>query len=250
MSVAVFVRKPVFGKIFCDSRASAYCQQTACFTYSCFLNRRRNFKIFVSQIAVDPFHDRVPDPQMPGAHAGHGLVLVISSPYTCCIIRSKSAEPAVGIIICRSGLAGRRHMVKSCRSTGTSVHNIFHRACEKISCGIFYCLMSFRFTVIDQHIPVMIEDLSVQDRIRVGSLICDRRKSGSNVYIADTVCDTAERQRLVHIILNNRCDVEVVLYIFITFGRSDNFGKCLYGACVDGLFDRIADGCPSDIPVV
>ena len=110
---------------------------------------------------------------MPGAHTGHGFVFVIAAPDACGIVGRKSAEPAVGIIICGTGLAGCRHIVQSCRGSGTAVYNIFHRACKKISGGIFYCLMGRRNTVVDQYISVVIQNLCVHNRIRVGSLVGD-----------------------------------------------------------------------------
>ena len=110
--------------------------------------------------------------------------------------------------------------------------------------------MCRRLAVVDQHISVVIKDLCVQNRIGIGSFIGDRCKSGSDVDIADTFRNTAERKRLVHIIFNDRGDVEIVLYIFVTLSRTYDLSQGAYGTGVDGLLNRIAHRGGSDIPVI
>ena len=61
--------------------------------------------------------------------------------------------------------------------------------------------------------------------------------------------DTAKRQRLVHVIFNDRGDREIIFYVFITFRRSDDLSQGAHCAGVDGLFDRVADIGRTDIPV-
>ena len=87
------------------------------------------------------------------------------------------------------------HVVKLKPGTGTVVHNILHSACEQIGGAGFddFCLLR---CVVKEDIAVLIQNLGVEHRLDISSVIGDRRIGSGQFQIADTPCDTAQSGRL------------------------------------------------------
>ena len=120
-------------KIFRDARAARGCKFSGLGTYRFLLDGIRHLKIFVFQILMNPAHDSAPYAETEVQVIAVYLVVVISAPYRTCVVRREAAEPEVLVRVCRTGLAGYRHVVKPAGCTGTAFYDRFHRACEKSS---------------------------------------------------------------------------------------------------------------------
>ena len=221
MSGTALSRQRVCCKILCNRRTAADSQKPGSRTDGFPFYRRRNFKLFVFQSFVYSVHDPFPQLVTPARiRTAHRLVVVVTSPYGSGIVRCVSCKPEIHIVSCRTGFSCCSHIVQPCSSSGSLINNIFHSACEKIGCRVFYYLLSFRRSVIDQDIAVVIQNLCIESRFCINSSVCQRCKCCCKFDIIYTQIQTAESLGLrISVFFIQGCKAEIqkeVITFFFT----------------------------------
>ena len=141
---------------------------------------------------MDTIHNIFPQRHMPGlTDTVHRFVFIISTPYRAGIIWSISRDPQVCTVLGRTCLAGSRHAVQPCRSTGTLFDNILHSTGKEGCSRILEYLMCIGCCIVQQDISVMVKYLRIQNGLCIYTVICDRSISGGHLCIIDTPCDTS-----------------------------------------------------------
>ncbi len=101
---------------------------------------------------------------------------------------------------------------------------------------------------IQKHISVVVIYDGIELWLHIFAAVCNSRICGCQFQIADAVCQTAEAETEVFILLAERGKTEV-LRILITKIDADFF-QCLYSHDIDGIGNCIPDGCVARVFVV
>ena len=157
---------------------------------------------------MDPLHDISPESLLVSTVSSLGkyCIVIIACPHRTGIIRSKTAEPKVTVIICGTCFTCYMHTTKLYPCTGTFRDNIFHYVGKKIG-GAGLDDSSFLRSIIDHYIAVGIQDLCVEDRFDIGAVIGNSCISGCQFQIADALCDSSDSGGSVDIIIDSAIDL-------------------------------------------
>ena len=184
--------------VFCDCVAAGTCQKSCLAADADFFDRRRHFKFFFRKVFVDPLHYLLPQFSVETPVACRNLRLnVVSGPDSGSVVRGEAREHQVRVIVCGTGFSGNSHAVDLAGGSGTSFHNVFHRAGQQICGALTEDLGTLTVGVVEDHIAVTVCHFGVQDRLVVGSSVGDCRVGAGQFQIADTVGQTAEGDGLM-----------------------------------------------------
>ena len=157
---------------------------------------------------MNPGHDLSPDVQVIPGLSGAAVqlvVVVISGPYTGCIIGRKAYKPDVVVVRGRTGLSGDVHAREICSRTGSGAHYILHGAGQKPRGCVLQHSSRIRRRVVDQHISIMIENPRVEYRLCIDTAVGNRRVRSRQFNIFHAVRQSAQSQRLPVIVLAVLC---------------------------------------------
>ena len=181
------------------------------------------------------------------------FIVVITGPYSTCIIWCVAYKPEVIVILGSTCLTGNCHIIKLAGCTCTFIDNIFHGTCEKISSAVFDNRSGNR-RVLDENIAVMVEDLCIVDRLNIIAVVCNSCICGTEFNVFDTVGNSAKCSCKVgitpyisvgiFICLSSmcKCGKSEIIQIFKTKRRSDLL-QAFDRNNIDGVLDRFTDRC-------
>ena len=138
-------------------------------------------------------------------------VVVKSSPHTACKGRRISYEPGISDICRRPALTGKiddRISLEIRLNAGAGKHRIFQRTGEEL-CRIFGNDPPRRLFFLDQHISVMVQDLCIENGLRIHASPCYGRVGRSHLKVRDTAVSPAEGKSFHLVIFCQRRDPEI-----------------------------------------
>ena len=132
----------------------------------------------------------------------HFFWWVVSYPHSRCIIRCKTAEPSIFVIICSTGLSGTGSSVVQGQASGRSAckdafQNIYH------GMGRIFIIYFFLFdAVVNDDIAICILDLYDTGRFSELTVIGQRSISGSHLQRTGTIGKSPQCRRIMIIGFN------------------------------------------------
>ena len=179
------------------------------------------------------------------------LVVVITGPYSTCVVWCVTNEPEVIIIFGSTCFSCNSHIIKLAGSTGTLLYNILHSAGKQVSGAVFDHRSGNR-SVFDQDISVMVKDLCIVNWFNIISAIGDRCICGTEFNIFDTIGNSAKCccqigitpyiSVGIFICLSSMCQSckSEIIQIFKTKSRSNLF-QAFDCNNIDGILDCLTD---------
>ena len=129
-------------------------------------------------------------------------VVIISRPDAAGQIRRETDKPAVPVIRRRPGLSGGRHLPQVNLSVCCPFRirdDTPHRRSQKRSRAVLDHRPRLRVGIVKHDIAICVKHLRIKVRLQILSVIGDGRVCPRQLQICDTVCQSAQRERLTDI---------------------------------------------------